>query len=95
VFIKKENEISTDNNSEKKVTRKEFLGRTGKVITLGVLANFAIIGATKVKGQNSGGCEPTSSFTCDPNNGDPRHDCADSFWGYVWCGVLLIWTNEP
>ncbi len=52
----------------KQVSRRLFLGRTGRVIALSALANFALIGSAKaltITTKGDGSCTATAAKVCN------------------------------
>jgi hypothetical protein len=88
-----------DNNI--KISRKEFLGRSGKVITLGALATFTILGATKVNALDPPidpcALAARNCNTLIPNDPDPNPDYC--YLNYVSCMETgkgcYVWKYVP
>lgn len=92
---RQEDEISKDGKGEEKLSRKEFLSRTGKIIALGTLTSFSMIGLRRGQAYADHEDCGNSSFRCQPNQGIEQDPCSGNFWGYVACIYLTSYTKEP
>ena len=73
--------------NEEKMNRRVFLAKSGKLVGLGILTHFALIGTANAASRRSGDdidkeCKVSSpnycrmNYTCSPTN---QHSCASTF----------------
>jgi hypothetical protein len=75
----KENALQTGEENGGKVPRKEFINRAGKVILLGTIAHFALIGG---------------SYNAKGNTGD-KEDCGGDINNPLWAPIVCDGNDHP